>query len=77
MSEEPKKSRFEKKQDVEQESQSRSERTEKVFESPEEMLRFDAAQIVLPGRIEERLKDSLAREPEIRGSWWKRLFGKK
>jgi hypothetical protein len=46
------------------------------FESAEEMLRHDATQVQPPERIEKRLKESLANEPQpAQSSWWRRLFG--
>jgi hypothetical protein len=46
------------------------------FDSPEELIRFDAAHTVPPDSIAERLKESIAREPKPVRPWWKRLFGK-
>lgn len=44
------------------------------FPSVEEMIRFDAAQHSTPESVEERLKESVSREPPAK-SWWQRLFG--
>jgi hypothetical protein len=44
------------------------------FATPEEMLRCDAGQTVVPPQVLERLRDSLAREPQPRRPWWKRWF---
>jgi hypothetical protein len=46
------------------------------FTTAEEMLRFDAAQTIVPKGIEERLKASSADIAPLRRSWWKNLFGK-
>ncbi len=42
------------------------------FETPEEMLRFDAAQHPPPLALVERLRRSLAQEPSAQQRWWKR-----
>jgi hypothetical protein len=47
------------------------------FDSPEEMIRRDAAQTPPPASIAERLKESIAQEPAPPKSWWRRLFGGK
>ncbi|HEX4343509.1 MAG TPA: hypothetical protein VH255_08965 [Verrucomicrobiae bacterium] len=46
------------------------------FASVEEMLRYDAAHVPVPPRIEERLHASLGGEPRRSRSWWRRLLGK-
>ena len=46
------------------------------FATPEEMLRHDAKNTVLPITIENRLRESLAHEPSPSRSWWQRLFGR-
>jgi len=46
------------------------------FASPEEMLRYDAKQTVVPPAIAERLRKSAGDLPAPpRTSWWKRLLG--
>jgi hypothetical protein len=45
------------------------------FASPEEAIRFDAAQTPLPPAIADRLRSSLAKEPKTRRSWWRRWTG--
>ncbi len=45
------------------------------FETPEELIRHDAAQTEVPAAVEARLKDSLANEPKPKPGLWKRLFG--
>ncbi|HHY86313.1 MAG TPA: hypothetical protein GYA07_12405 [Verrucomicrobia bacterium] len=46
------------------------------FETPEELLRHDAQQTVVPATIEARLAESAADLPPPARSWWRRLFGK-
>ncbi len=46
------------------------------FGSAEEMIRFDAHQTPPPESLAERLKESIAREPPPRKTWWQRLFGR-
>jgi len=45
------------------------------FVSADELLRYDAAQTVVPPQIGERLKASAASLPPPRRPWWKNLFG--
>lgn len=55
--------------------QQESTTTGLTFESTEEMLRFDARQTEVPGRIEERLRESIANSPSgPKKSWWRRMF---
>jgi hypothetical protein len=42
------------------------------FATPEEALRYDAAQTVVPPAIARRLEDSVAQEPGPKPSWWRR-----
>ena len=46
------------------------------FATADELLRFDAAQTIVPQQIEQRLKHSSRDIPPPRRSWWKNLFGK-
>jgi hypothetical protein len=57
-----------------QKLQQQSEQTQGVreFGTPEEMLRFDAAQHPPPVALVERLRRSVAQEPTARLAWWKR-----
>jgi hypothetical protein len=49
----------------------------KEFSSPEELLRFDAAQTPVPQSIAERLQNSSANvPPPPPRPWWKRMFGR-
>jgi len=45
------------------------------FATPEELLRFDAAQTVVPTEIAQRLQKSSADLPPPARSWLRRLFG--
>lgn len=50
----------------------------KMFGSPEELLRFDATQTPVPGKLTERLNRSVSLEPRpdtSKTSWLRRLFG--
>ncbi len=47
------------------------------FKSPEDMLRHDAARTGVPGRVAERLQDSIRREPPRPKGWLSRLFGRR
>jgi hypothetical protein len=51
-------------------------RSQRVFASPEELLRYDAAETTPPAGIEPRLRDSIRAEPAPRRSWWARWFGR-
>jgi len=49
--------------------------TGKEFASPEDLLRFDAAQTSVPESIAERLQNSaMAVPPPSARPWWKRVF---
>jgi hypothetical protein len=51
--------------------------TAREFATAEELLRFDAAQTVVPPPIAERLKQSAAQlAPPPRRAWWQKLFGR-
>lgn len=46
------------------------------FNTPDEMLRHDAAHTPVPAGVAERLRQSLKNEaPPPRASWWRRIFG--
>ena len=45
------------------------------FQSPEELLRHDAAQTAVPPEIARRLSQSIAQSPPPRRPWWRRLLG--
>ena len=44
------------------------------FASAEDLMRADAAAAEVPAAIEQRLAQSIAREPSPGKSWWKRIF---
>jgi|YelNatPaOPRAMG01_1025707.scaffolds.fasta_scaffold01338_16 hypothetical protein len=44
------------------------------FNTPEELLRYDAAQVNPPTRLARRLSESIARECKTARSWWRRLW---
>ena len=45
------------------------------FESPEALLRHDAAETPAPPALADRLRNSLSDEPAPRAPWWRRLLG--
>ena len=45
------------------------------FGTPDEMLRYDAAQTEVPSGLVERLQESIRKEPPAPRGWWRRLFG--
>jgi hypothetical protein len=45
------------------------------FETPEALLRHDAAETPAPPALAERLRNSLSDEPAPRAPWWRRLLG--
>ena len=55
-----------------------SQRTAREFNSPEEVLRCDAAETEVPAAVEERLAESIRKEadpPEPdSGGWWRKMF---
>lgn len=46
----------------------------KEFATPEELLRFDAAQTEVPPGVAQRLRESVQREPKPERPWWRRMF---
>ena len=60
-------------QTTEQQEQTQSQAA-REFMSPEEMLRFDAAQTTPPASVTDRLRQSLAAEPFPKRPWWRRWF---
>jgi hypothetical protein len=44
------------------------------FQSPEELLRHDAAQTTVPPEIARRLSQSIAESPAPRRPWWRKLL---
>ena len=56
-------------------SAAQSQTTALEFDSPEDMLRHDAAQTDVPDRVAERLRESIRQEPPRPKGWLRRLFG--
>lgn len=46
------------------------------FAHAEEVVRFDAANVVVPPAVAKKLADSLTREPRPAEGWWKRWLGR-
>jgi|KBSSwiStaDraftv2_1062776.scaffolds.fasta_scaffold642772_2 hypothetical protein len=46
-----------------------------AFETPEHMLRYDAANTTVPASVAERLQQSVGSNVPPRRSWWQRFFG--
>ena len=44
------------------------------FATPEELLRHDARQTLVPPGIAERLGKTIQNEPKPERSWWQRFF---
>ncbi len=44
------------------------------FNTPEELLRYDAAQTAVPRRVAERLQESVGKAPDPK-PWWRRILG--
>ena len=45
------------------------------FATAEELLRADASQVEVPPAVEQRLDESIQREPKPARPWWRRLTG--
>jgi hypothetical protein len=56
-------------------SQQQEQAKGREFASPEEMLRHDALQTVVPPGIASRLHASIQQTTPEKLSWWQRLFG--
>ncbi len=56
------------------ETQSTQTQAAREFASADELLRFDAAQTVVPPQIGERLKNSTTSLVQPKTGWFKRLF---
>lgn len=52
-----------------------SQQTVREFSSVEEVIRYDREQTAVPGVLDQKLTESLAKEPKPARSWWRRLFG--
>jgi hypothetical protein len=46
------------------------------FQSAEEVLHMDRQQVEVPGRVAERLAESIAQDASARSPWWRRLLGR-
>jgi len=78
MNPDPPKQRFQHQQrqdETFEQHQTSERRTERTFDSVEDMLRHDMAQTAPPPGIVARLEVSLEAEPPPQRSWWRRLFG--
>jgi len=53
-----------------------TKKAELEFSGPETLLRHDAAQVVVPPAVAERLRESAAGLETPRASWWRRWFRK-
>lgn len=55
-------------------SEAQSQKTgAREFATAEELLRADASQIEVPPAVEQRLDESIQREPKPARPWWRRL----
>jgi hypothetical protein len=61
---------------VAQQQQAEQKTTAHEFQTPEELLRADAAQTVVPEAVKARLAESVSKEPGQAKprSWWQRLL---
>ena len=50
------------------------QRAAREFATPEELLRFDASQTIVPPAVAKRLSESIQQEPKPSRSWWQRLL---
>ena len=71
-------SKLEKEEQLAAQAHSVQEQTTKEFSSPEEMLRYDAAQVEVSAELLPRLRATVASEgltPKP-SPWWRRLWGR-
>lgn len=54
---------------LQQQSTEQHQQTERTFDTPEDLLRYDAARTELPDKIADRLAESMAATPQ---PWWRR-----
>jgi hypothetical protein len=52
-----------------------AQQSAREFPTPEELLRYDAAQTPVPAAVAERLQRSVGQSPAPSRSWWRRFFG--
>jgi hypothetical protein len=62
-------------QAAEQQAQAQQQQNGVAFETPEHMLRYDAAHTSVPASVAERLQQSVGSNLPPRRSWWQRIFG--
>jgi hypothetical protein len=56
-------------------SEAKSQQTAaREFATPEELLRFDASQTIVPPAVGKRLNESIQQKPRPARSWWQRFF---
>jgi hypothetical protein len=55
--------------------QEANQQTSREFATAEELLRFDAANTLVPPEIARRLQESTATLPKPKRSWLRKLFG--
>lgn len=60
----------------EQRAEAQSQQAGQEFATPEDLLRHDARQTLVPPGIAERLGKSIQTEPKPERSWWQRLLGR-
>ena len=72
----PLKSRLQQQEQHEVQQNTAQTPAERMFATPEELLRFDAAQTEVPPGVADRLQESLRKEPKPERSWWQRWFEK-
>ncbi len=77
MNPDPKKLQHRQTEQTVETQQTQQQTTGREFESVEEMLRHDAAHVVVPPTIEPRLAESIAKEPGANRprAWWRRWLG--
>ncbi len=59
------------------ETQQTRQPASREFASVDEMIRYDAAQTVVPPEVTQRLKKSTDAEPVPDRTWWRRIIGGK
>ena len=63
-------------QEQQQLSEANSQQTMvREFATPEELLRYDAQQTIVPPVVAQRLSQSIEQVPTPARSWWRRRFG--
>ena len=62
-------------QQVSEVQSGQTRQTIREFASPDELLRFDRQQTMVPPEIAQRLGQSLQNEPRAPKPWWRRWLG--